>query len=159
MYITHTHTAVNVASLKKNKAYSHILDALKKHPADVNVLSGGLLALSYILRVDHYAASNVLLCGDHAILQDFVTTHPSNPLIVAYGCRALQALTTSEEGGEELRESGTLQLAVGVLDRFEGEVAVVSAACGLIDGLTAESEGGKRGEGGGDRGEGGRGER
>ncbi len=155
---TYTRTAVDDTGLKKSQAYIHVVEALKKHPSEAGIQSGGLLTLAHTLQTDLYTISNLLLRGDHSVILDALRAHPSNAMVVAHGCKALHAVTVSEEGCEVLRACGTLQLAVDVLDQFGEKALVVCAALGLIDGLTAESEGGGRGEGKGRGKEGRRGE-
>ena len=43
-------TALSDAGLKANRAYSYVLAALKNHLLDVDIQTGGLLALSHLLK-------------------------------------------------------------------------------------------------------------
>ncbi len=84
--------AVDEVLLKESRAYSYVVVVVAKYCSDVDIQSGGLLALSNLLEIDAYAASSISLQGEYDFILQSIKYHTNNPGVVAHGFRCLRII-------------------------------------------------------------------
>lgn len=92
VYILATYTAVYETPLKETKAYNIILLGIHRFCDNIEVQSGGLWALSSLLEMDPFAASNVALQGHYNIVLNSIRSHSTKPGIVTHGFQCLRSI-------------------------------------------------------------------